>query len=192
MGRPSLSVQYSDDTFNRLFDFFMANPSLTVKDVADRSKEVCGVAVKYVDLREVARRADWAVKRSQFQEAVNTSAVSDDDNVVSEVNHIRRIIYRQITAASEAGVMITGEGADYDTIKEALAGIPDIKVVKLRPGGVDAQMVNAYMNLLSKSNVKLDLGGNVSGKTAREQALELTGEADKELNDYYQSLAPSS
>lgn len=190
-------TDYHPEIWTRLKEYYFSHPGISLRQTAARSAMICGKSVKYGDLKPIAQRENWEVERNRLLAQVAIQANdeleavdAEADNVINEVNNIRRIVYRQIVAASENGLLLTGE-FDRDAVIALLTGIPDLKIVKLRPGGVDAQMVNAYMNLLAKSNVRLDLAGGVSGKTSREQALEVIDEADKELDDYYQSLAAS-
>lgn len=142
------------------------------------SRDLCG---KHVDLDAIKTRSrieGWEIERNSLK--------NSSEDVVSEVHHIRQIVYQQIVAASESGLMLVGE-FDHEAVMRLLSGIENLKVIKLKPGAVDASMVNAYMNLLTKSNIRLDMVG-ASGKTSREQGIDLLREAMEELAEYEASL----
>lgn len=172
---------YTEEVWERLREFYLANPQFDLTDIAAASAQICGKEVAYADLK--ARATNWDIERNQLDAA-------PEKDVASEVNHIRRIVYEQIIAASQNGLMLVGD-FDRQEVMVALNGIKNLKIVTMRPGGVDAQMVNAYMNLLQKSNVRLDLGIQ-SGKTSREQVMDLSQQAKDELDEYYRSVSAAN
>lgn len=167
-----------DDLFKTLREIYIGSPNLTLKELSDMSQDLCG---KFVDLDAIATRSrieGWDVERNALR--------NDNTSVASEVHHIRQIVYQQIVAANESGLLLVGD-FDHEEVTSLLKGIEGLRVTKLRPGGVDAAMVNAYMNLLAKSNIRLDMVG-ASGKTSREQGLDLFKEAMAELAEYESDL----
>lgn len=178
---------YTADQWDKLREFWFANPQLTLKDLPAYAESITGKSFKYPDIKNFADTNGWEVARTKYLAENGSNIDTSGGSVIAEVNHIRQIVYQQIVAANESGLLLTGD-FDRDEVTALLSGIDNLKIVKLRPGGVDAQMVNAYMNLLTKSNVRLDLG-TTSGKTSREQLFDAVEEAEKELDDYYRTVA---
>lgn len=177
---------YNSEVAISLRTFFLANPSMDLRQLARLSESICGQEVPYEKVKELAGRENWEVQRAAKK------GDEEVDDVLAEVQHIRRMVYQQMVVANEAGLLVTGLPEMLETASNLLGSLGEnVKVVRIRPGGLDASMVNAYMNLLAKTNMNLNMKSG-SGKTGRQEAIELSVEADKELDEYYQSLAPSS
>lgn len=165
----------SPEAIRKLKEHFLST-TISIPELAAMSQVICGQNVNYDALIEYVHHdpeGDWEVTR-------NSLNFARSENVGEEVNHIRQIVYQQIIAANESGLLIVGE-FDESEIKERLSDMKDtIKIVRIRPGGVDSAMVNAYMNLLSKSNIPINISGS-SAKTAREQGLDYIRQAKEEL-----------
>lgn len=157
---------YSDEYLSRLKDFFLNNPGVSLEEIAANSEQLFGRPISFELVRRIVR--PWQVERN----AVTAESATD---ISGEVNTIRRVIFRQIVAAEQGGFFISGPQVDEAAEIIKSAGL-EIEVVSLRPGGIDHNLVNAYMNLLAKSNLKFNLE-NTSAKTSRERALELAREA---------------
>lgn len=157
---------YSDEYIDRLKDFVINNPGVSLEEIAANSEQLFGRAINFELLRRIAR--PWTVER-------NAAAAESAGDISHEVNTIRQLIFHQLVAAKQGGIFITGAQAAEaaDIIRAAKM---DIEILPLKPGGVDYNLVNAYMNLLAKSNLKFNLD-NTSAKTSRERALELAREA---------------
>lgn len=177
MPRPAVHA----DAIAKLETFFLANPAVDIRKLSGMSEEICGKKVEYEFIKSQARDGNWVERRN----ALNKKPEND---ISSEVDHIRRIVYSQIVSANESGILITSDEANLlETAVRLLEGIEGIRIVRIKPGAVDATMVNAYMNLLSKTNANLNLG-TTNGKTEREQAFDMFEQAQKELNEQYRSV----
>jgi len=152
-------MKYSDDIKSKAKDIFVNNPDMTLEKLSKLSQNLLGQKIELEIIKVWSKEDSWHTQRNQI---VTGPSV--------EVEHIRQIVYRQIVAASEGGILITGE-AQMAEIEKALSGIKGIEIVQFNPN-IDPQLINSYMNLLSKSNVKVSMG-NTSAKTSRQQALEL-------------------
>lgn len=162
----SMKDGYSDEYLARLKDFFLNNPDVSMEEMANNSEQLFGKAIPFELLRKTVR--PWMVERT-------ATAAENAGDISHEVNTIRRVIYRQIIAAEQGGIFISGSQAEEAVEIIKSAGL-DIEITTFRPGGVDHNLVNAYMNLLAKSNLKFNLDSS-SAKTSRERALEIAREA---------------
>ena len=167
----------STDAIKRLKEYFLDHPEIDYEKLAEMSASICGQEVVLDAIkRESAADGNWYVER-------NSRQYGKTDEISEEINHVRQIVYQQILVSNEGGLFISAkDGQDFNEseIVQALSKLHWVKVVKIKPGGVDAAMVNAYMNLLSKTNVPISLSGT-SGKTSREQAIEMIRKVQEEL-----------
>ena len=137
----------------------MANPRLNLQDLSKRSEELFGRKIEHSAVRNYA--SGWEAERNALR--------GGEVDVSSEIDDIRRALYRQIIALSEPGLIVTGE---IELAKSALAGVPGLSIKET--GTVNHQDVNAYMNLLSKS--KYDIKPGASAKTSQQRAIEIARE----------------
>lgn len=159
------SGETSPEAIRLLKEYYLSS-FCTYKDLATLSESICSQKIAYTNLIEYIRfdpEGDWEVTRNSLQFA-------NRDDVTQEVNDIRKIVYQQIIALSENGLLLVGD-IDESDVKKRLEGL-DIKLVRIRPGGVDGNLVNAYMNLLQKSNIPINAPGS-SSKTPLEQGIDL-------------------
>lgn len=169
----------NQDALNQLKTFALANPAVPIEQIALRSKSICGQEISYDRLKIYAERdpdGPWLIQRS----------AQKTDDVSSEVNHVRRIVYSQIVAQNEGGLLLTGD-FDEQALTEMFEGTT-VKISRVNPNSADAALINAYMNLLSKSNVNFSLG-DTSGRSSREQVIEEARKALTEFNDRSGSVA---
>lgn len=165
--------KYNKDLMAGALEVYLANPKLTLVELSEKSEELLGQKITLDSLKDVAAAEKWAVKRS--------AVVPDDstDEIVQEVMTIRRILFEQIVNESRSGLMITGENLDKEEIGRRLTGL-DLEVAEVSPRGVDAQVINAYMNCLAKTGISIK-GLGSSAKTSHQQALEVVREAMEDM-----------
>lgn len=143
---------------------------VTLEQIAEQSKSLFGQEIPYETLRVIARNNSkiWTVERN-----------AETSDISGEVDEIRRIIFEQIVTESQEGYFVALDDLDraeevYDMLFDMQVEYPgaikgDIK--RIKPRGVDHNLVNAYMNLLSKSKIDINIGA--SAKTSFEQVVEL-------------------
>lgn len=168
----SYSSDYTKDTIDTLRATFIENPKLGIKEVARRSEEIVGQKIQYDNLRHIARNdeeGNWHVLKRAHQ------ASGKDADINHEVDHIRRLMYRELALTGEEGLLIIGN-YDQEEVRAALGGIAGIEIKEFGSRRIDHNLVNAYMNILSKSNMELNVQGT-SAKTPREQVLDLIEES---------------
>lgn len=159
---------YSRDYLNKARDLYLTNPTLNVSDIARLSSDLLGQPIDPDTLRLHAQKEGWAAQKARENFKPNMS-------ITEEVNQIRQVVFRQIIAAEHGGVFVTGPQLSQAVELLKNAGL-EVELLDLKPGGVDHNLVNAYMNLLAKSKININLD-SVSAKTPRELAIELAKEA---------------
>lgn len=163
---------YTKDTIDTLRAAFVENPKFSIKEVSRRSEEIVGQQIQYDNLRLIARNdeeGNWHVLKRAYQ------ASGSNADINHEVDHIRRLMYRELALTGEEGLLIIGN-YDQEEVRDALGGIPGVEIKEFGSRRVDHNLVNSYMNILSKSNMELNVQGT-SAKTPREQVLDIVEES---------------
>lgn len=143
-------------------DYYMSH-RISLRELARRSKSLFGVDFTYDDLRVYSTRGKWSGLKSGGDG-------ENMDDIGNEVNTIRRVLFRQIVAMSENGLVVHGGTEDLGELVAELKG-RGYDVELFSPSGLEASLVNSYMNLLQKAN--FDLGHSTSKKTSQQRVLEL-------------------
>ena len=167
--------EFNEDYLARAREIYLTR-NLSIDDIADQSAELLGQSIERGRLRAYSIEGNWAVEKSK---ALGKSPQSDD--VKTEVDTIRKIVYNQIVAESESGLLVKFDNPEQrKQVTEYLRKL-ELVFVDFQPGGVDAQLVNAYMGLLTKSKeIGLESRGQ-SAKTTRQQVLDEAKKAIEEV-----------
>lgn len=163
-----VTPDFPKELIGNVQEFYVNNPQLSVRTIAEMSEKVFGRHISPDTLKDFVQRGGWQALR-------NSSAVSSEE-ISREVNDIRKIVYHQIVNNSSGGILIRGD-VSYDEILERLDGL-EVTLVYIE--NTDPGLVNAYMNLLAKSKLDLNLSSG-SAKTPRQQVIE---EARQVISEY--------
>lgn len=149
---------------------------MSFQEVVDKSEMLLGQKVSLDRIkRESSLHPDlWVVARR---------GPESRSDIATEVDTIRHLMFETIVASSQEGIWIPIINKDNETtimrlirsIEAELVSYGCGEIRRIKPKGLDHNLVNAYMGLLSKSNVNLDIGA--SAKTSREQAMDIVAEA---------------
>lgn len=152
-------------------EFYVSNPGLSARAISDMSEKIFGRSISTDLIKGWIQKGGWQALRNA------TSSVTSEE-IAQEVNAIRKIVYQQIVNNASGGILIRGD-VPYDEIAARLEGL-DLILVYVE--STDPQLVNAYMNLLAKSKLDLNLSSG-SAKTPRQQVIE---EARAVISEYRQ------
>jgi hypothetical protein len=165
------------ETYDKLREYFV-NSNCTLEELANISKKVAGQQVSIDSLKDRARRdpvGTWEVLR-----AARRSAETKGD-IPLEIETIRRLLFTQIAHSSLSGVFIYGN-VNLGDVRKAVEGIEGIEGCEQINPRLDSSIVNAYMNLLQKSQ-KGGLSKGTSGKTTLQQTIEMVKRAQEQTLD---------
>lgn len=130
-------------------------------------KETFQVEVTYRRLQDLSLAEGWEHRKIVYQNSRKNGG-GESETITQEVSFIRQAVFNQIIASAQGGILISG--VEYDDVVSAFDG-PNVKISKVSPVPIDSALINAYMNLLSKSNIKLGVVG--TAKTDLQQAIDL-------------------
>jgi hypothetical protein len=136
---------------------------MSLDDIAEQSEELLGMPIARDRLNGYSVKYKWVVEKGQ-----NKSKQSDDVKV--QVDTIRNIIFAQIVAESESGLLISLEKNQYDLV----TGFLDEKKITYKdvPCRINPQLVNSFMGLLTDSKGAGIENLGRTAKTSRQQVLE--------------------
>ena len=141
-------------------EFYVNNPGLSSRAIADMSEKVFGRHISPDTIKDWIQRGGWQALR-------NGASSASSEEISREVNDIRKIVYHQIVNNASGGILIRGD-VSYEEVLERLEGF---EVTLVYVESTDPGLVNAYMNLLAKSKLDLNLSTG-SAKTPRQQVIE--------------------
>lgn len=155
--------EYGEEYIQRAEEIFLSS-QMTIRELANQSATLLGREISEKHLARIGNSRNWYVRRAQEG---NPNA-----DISYELEVIRAIIFQQIQVTAESGLFITG----YDNEGDILAALEPlgVDVRRINPE-IDASLINAYMNMLSKANIQITPKG--TAKTTLEQATEQAREA---------------
>lgn len=166
MGRYGTNNTINEETWRVAEEAFVTG-NLTLAELSNRSKEIAGQHIGFERLRFIAMQNDWNARRLAWREKNG----KPETDIAAEVDSVREMLYQQIYLSGKDGLTLTGD-FDKEVVKSLLKNVEGLQVIEGRRGGVDPQIVNAYINLLSKSNYDLKIGDR-SAKTPLQKAQDI-------------------
>jgi hypothetical protein len=174
-GRPG--GQFSDEVRARLREIYVQG-EMSYTDLAAMSAELVGQKISFDRLKTYARNdpaGAWEVARN---ERLSQLASQNQPDIFTEVEFVRQALYQEIVRQATGGLIILGAKADQKAeIAQRLKGL-NLQVVE-SSSGLDAQIVRAYFDALSKLNISVQAMRPTSAKTSRQRALEIMNQADR-------------
>lgn len=168
--------EYNEDYLARAREIYLES-GMSTNDIADRSAELLGQVITRDRLRFYATQGGWPVERNKLR----GKSPEKNDDIKAEVDTIRRIVFEQIKAESESGLLISPDNLEQ---KQAVIKFLDEQHIIYRDvsaKGIDPQLVNAYMSLLTRrKEIGIENIG-ASAKTPLQKGMEAAAKAIGEM-----------
>lgn len=161
---------YNEEYLEAAKRLFLAGMSLD--DIAEQSEELLGMPIAKDRLNGYSVKYKWVVEKGQ-----NKSKPSDDVKV--QVDTIRNLIFAQIVAESESGLLVS-LGEDQRDLVINFLNENEIVYKDFTPRGINPQLVNSFMGLLTDSKGAGIENLGRTAKTSRQQVVEEVHRADEE------------
>ena len=161
---------YNAEYFEAAKELYLGGMSL--QNIANDSTELLGMPIAYDQLNAFSVKNKWVIAKGN-----RTPSVKDDD-IKYQVDTLRNIVFNQLVAESESELLLFLGEEQRDLVIDFLKE-NQIEYKDFTPRGVDPQLVNAFMGLLTKSK---DAGIENLGKTAktsRQQVIEEVRKSDE-------------
>ncbi len=175
-----MSNPITSDKWSKLRRTFVES-DITMRQLARQAPAVIGAEVTYEAIRKQANLDGWTKDKERHS--------AQATNISAEVDGIRQLLYDYILSSGQEGLFVFGD--DLDRLKQQIIELPGVEKVQLTKSKVDINAVRVYMDLLNKSGANIQLT-NTTGKTSREQVIELTQKALTNRGPNHRSRAGSS
>ncbi len=162
---------YNEEYLEAAKRLFLGGMSLD--DIAEQSEELLGMPIARDRLNGYSVKYKWVVEKGQ-----NKSKPSDDVKV--QVDAIRNLIFAQIVAESESGLLVSLDEDQHDLVETFLKE-QEVTYKYVAPRGINPQLVNSFMGLLTDSKGAGIENLGRTAKTSRQQIIEETRKGISEV-----------